>query len=431
MPKYTLPNHRQGLIKRAFIPISQAAKFLNISTDTLRNWEKEGKLNPLRTKGGARRYKLIELRQLKEEIGNFRHKNHSMLTVSKAAILLGVSKDTLRNWEKRDLVEVSRTKGGARRYSKSEISRIRQELDIKPIINSATNIESTQPKNKFGGWRFTSGLMLIMLLLMLLDGTLLFEISSKQAPEIKKEDVLGEKTQGLQTQVYQLATILESLQNNVKDLQVEKSDKEYIYLPSNLNTNQLKVGEVAILTGSDGPNSDFGNIGDYYLRKSSAGDLGIYLKTNSNWKQYNLSPSLQTAYETDNNLSILKGKDLKINLEAGSSILISGSDPGSSAVTIDSSGNIKAQTTLVAEFRVLANKISGHGTINKGEKTVEIENSLVDQNSRILITPTTETDLVLAVTEKKDHDKFTVSAPKVLEEDLNFDWWMVGEEEMH
>ena len=36
--------------------ISQAAKELGVSQSTLRRWEREGKINPERTKGGTRRY---------------------------------------------------------------------------------------------------------------------------------------------------------------------------------------------------------------------------------------------------------------------------------------------------------------------------------------------------------------------------------------
>lgn len=44
--------------------VSQAAKFLGVSADTLRNWEQQRKFIPQRTKGGSRRYKLQELKKL-------------------------------------------------------------------------------------------------------------------------------------------------------------------------------------------------------------------------------------------------------------------------------------------------------------------------------------------------------------------------------
>lgn len=44
------------------LTITQAAKFLNISPDTLRRWEEKGIVTPARTKGGSRRYMLLDLK---------------------------------------------------------------------------------------------------------------------------------------------------------------------------------------------------------------------------------------------------------------------------------------------------------------------------------------------------------------------------------
>ena len=43
-------------------PISEAAKLLGVHADTLRRWEKAGKIKPHRTSGGLRRYDLAEIR---------------------------------------------------------------------------------------------------------------------------------------------------------------------------------------------------------------------------------------------------------------------------------------------------------------------------------------------------------------------------------
>lgn len=37
--------------------INQTAQYLNVSKETLRNWDKDKKLIPLKTSGGHRRYK--------------------------------------------------------------------------------------------------------------------------------------------------------------------------------------------------------------------------------------------------------------------------------------------------------------------------------------------------------------------------------------
>lgn len=48
------------------VKISEAAKILGVTTVTLRNWEKEGKLKPVRTFGKHRRYNLNEIKTLFE-----------------------------------------------------------------------------------------------------------------------------------------------------------------------------------------------------------------------------------------------------------------------------------------------------------------------------------------------------------------------------
>jgi excisionase family DNA binding protein len=40
---------------------SQAAELLGVSTRTLLRWEEQGKLKPIRTEGGHRRYDVSEL----------------------------------------------------------------------------------------------------------------------------------------------------------------------------------------------------------------------------------------------------------------------------------------------------------------------------------------------------------------------------------
>lgn len=48
--------------RHKLLTITQAAQFLNISPDTLRRWEDKGIITPHRTKGGSRRYTLLDLK---------------------------------------------------------------------------------------------------------------------------------------------------------------------------------------------------------------------------------------------------------------------------------------------------------------------------------------------------------------------------------
>lgn len=55
-----------------FLTITQAAAFLKVSPDTLRRWEEKGIVSPVRTKGGIRKYTLLDLKiaKLKRKIRN-------------------------------------------------------------------------------------------------------------------------------------------------------------------------------------------------------------------------------------------------------------------------------------------------------------------------------------------------------------------------
>ena len=49
---------------RKLIPISEAAKLLGVHADTLRCWEREGKIKPRRTSGNLRRYDIADIRPI-------------------------------------------------------------------------------------------------------------------------------------------------------------------------------------------------------------------------------------------------------------------------------------------------------------------------------------------------------------------------------
>lgn len=51
-------------ITKQWVPIADAARFLGVSQDTLRRWEKKDKLIPRRTVGGHRRYSRKQLERI-------------------------------------------------------------------------------------------------------------------------------------------------------------------------------------------------------------------------------------------------------------------------------------------------------------------------------------------------------------------------------
>lgn len=53
------------------VSIKKAAEKLGVTTTTLRNWDKKGKLIALRTPGNARRYDINELNKFIQEMRDY------------------------------------------------------------------------------------------------------------------------------------------------------------------------------------------------------------------------------------------------------------------------------------------------------------------------------------------------------------------------
>src|SRR3990167_2210691 len=170
MPKIKLPNTENISQKRGLISISKAAKFLLVSPDTLRNWEKQGKIEVLRTSGGSRRYNLSQLKALKSELSPV--KALSLISVGKASKLLQVSKDTIRAWDNKGLIQSVRTKGGARRFSKREITKLQNSLGIDQLLENRVSTQGVliakNKKESFRLSRLSLGFSILILIIFFL-----------------------------------------------------------------------------------------------------------------------------------------------------------------------------------------------------------------------------------------------------------------------
>lgn len=72
------------------LSIKEASELLGVTTTTLRNWEKEGKISSIRTQGGHRRY------EVKDLIGSKKEKS---LTVAYARVSSHEQRDDLKRQE--------------------------------------------------------------------------------------------------------------------------------------------------------------------------------------------------------------------------------------------------------------------------------------------------------------------------------------------
>lgn len=263
MPKI-LPKSNNILPNKKFISISKAAKFLQVSPDTLRNWEKQGKLLPSRTYGGARRYSTTELLGLKKELRPFVSRRTGLVSISTVAKALRVSSDTIRNWDKKGLIESSRSRGGARRFTRDEIIRLQKELGLETTVIEP-NIEFRKKekiipeplKSSHEVHNFTTAWLkitfpIVLITLILIMGWFL---GSLLDPLEKRLD----DTTKLITEIIQS---IEGLQKGVLGIQTQPTPSP-IVLPSNLNIQSANPQTTVVFGSAKTPlnlNSSTGQI---------------------------------------------------------------------------------------------------------------------------------------------------------------------------
>ncbi|OVE79438.1 hypothetical protein BVY00_00415 [bacterium G20] len=127
---------------KGLVTIKQAASILNVSIDTVRRWDKAGKVSSTRPNGKNRYFSLKELEKVKLQ---------KPLLISEAAQMLKVSSSTLRRLEKRGLVSPIRNKHGVRRYSHKTLHKfLNSEYFIrqKGVEEEVLQLPNAQTKNR-------------------------------------------------------------------------------------------------------------------------------------------------------------------------------------------------------------------------------------------------------------------------------------------
>ncbi len=124
MPK-NLPDNNTAIVTEKLVPISKAAKTLGVSIDTIRRWDRQGKLHSTRPDGKNRVFSVVELERIKYS---------EPLKIRDAAQLLKVSPYTLRRYERKGLIIPGRDHRGERIYTKNALEKF---IDLKksgPIL---------------------------------------------------------------------------------------------------------------------------------------------------------------------------------------------------------------------------------------------------------------------------------------------------------
>ena len=98
-------------------------------------------------------------------------------------------------------------------------------------------------------------------------------------------------------------------------------------------------------------------------------------------------------------------------------------------VIIDKDGIIKAQTSVADQFKVRKDKSAGKCKILAGETETTIDNTYVEPDSIIIITPETVTTQTLSVSDKLAGQSFKVKSPAPAPVDIDFSYLIIGQEQ--
>lgn len=131
---------------RQLVSIGRASELLGVCLNTLRSWDEDGTLVPVKTGGNHRRYSMDDINRLRGQVVEKIYKksekskeddinlriikqeatmaNDILISIKKAAEMLGVCPDTLRTWDRQGKLTALKTMGGHRRYRLSEIQRL-------------------------------------------------------------------------------------------------------------------------------------------------------------------------------------------------------------------------------------------------------------------------------------------------------------------
>ena len=118
------------------------------------------------------------------------------------------------------------------------------------------------------------------------------------------------------------------------------------------------------------------------------------------------------------------------------SLALNGIDFENGKVTIDTDGNmvvngdLTAKSIKVDELKITRDKDQaatiGNATIPAGQTSVTIKTTAVKANSEIFVTSKTNTTIPLNVTSQVDGTSFTVKIGIPLDEDVNFNYWIIN-----
>ena len=126
--------------RRGYVSISKAALILRVSIDTLRRWDKSGKLASYRFNGKDRYFLLDDLYALQK---------NKLLHIGEVAHVLHLSEATLRRMDQEGRLVASRDENGERVYCQSVIQAYWAKKREKKILHQQKQVKKYIPDFSF------------------------------------------------------------------------------------------------------------------------------------------------------------------------------------------------------------------------------------------------------------------------------------------
>ena len=120
------------------LSITKAASLLGVHPDTLRRLDQKGHVVPKRGPQGERLYSAGDIALLKQLIN--KPVNERSFSIQEAANILKVTPQTVRRWEKGGLIKPARTLGGQRVFTLKDIqtaqntSKVIKQIPVQPTV---------------------------------------------------------------------------------------------------------------------------------------------------------------------------------------------------------------------------------------------------------------------------------------------------------
>lgn len=397
MPAYIHPNKKQ------YYSIGQTAQALGIAIDTLRRWEKDGKITATRSQGGMRLFSINEIKRLLPQTEALA----TALSVSEAANFLGVSPATLRRWDREGKLKPQRTLGNDRMYAKEQLEAFVNGVARKSAISSRreTIIDDTVPvevtvvtesKNPVRLLKDKAYELSDSLILTVVDRSILQRYQSKIIVGI----VITLFTAVIAYSHYTQRTAVAPVQ--------PFSEKEFAQAAANLSQQASKKGYELVLYEKDT------QVKTAELSTADTTSPIVLAAATSGTKK---NPSLPYPPNTPYTPNYENAQpDSLFPSQAYEDVLYN-----VYSTTDSNSGTIISLAEPIAPaFH------AGSSTIQHGQKQLFIKNTSVHRNTKIFLGGTTDTALTPVVLEKKPNEGFVVGLSRPATQPVTFDWLIVN-----